>query len=85
MIASPLSNATYVLRLASEKRKSLVLIASADADSKELFWFADDVFIGKSTPNGTLLWEPDPGSYILTVLDERGRSASTPVVVELRE
>ena len=85
VIVSPLANATYVLRLSSEERRSLVLVASADADSRDLFWFADNVFIGKSAPNGKLLWEAAPGRYSLTVLDEQGRSASTPVVVELRE
>ena len=75
-ILSPLSNTTYVIRSVDDKRKSLVLVASADAEARELFWFADSLFIGRSTPGGKLLWEPGTGSHVLTVTDQNGRTGS---------
>jgi penicillin-binding protein 1C len=75
-ILSPMANTSYVIRSIDDKRKSLVLVASADAEARELFWFADSLFIGRSAPGGKLLWEPRTGSHVLTVIDQNGRTGS---------
>ena len=75
-ILYPLEGSTYLPRAPGERYASMPLTASADADADELFWFADTVFIGRSAPGGVLTWQPEPGAYTLTVMDDRGRSAS---------
>jgi len=80
-ILSPLSNTKYVIRPGDDKRKSLVLMASADAEARELFWFADSLFIGRSPPNGKLLWNPGVGAHTLTAVDQNGRSGSIRLTV----
>lgn len=84
-IISPLSNTTYVIRKDEEKFRELVLMASADQDGGELFWFADSSFLGKALPNEKLLWSPEPGDYNLSVTDSQGRSTSTMIRISLSE
>lgn len=84
-ILSPMANTNYVIRSVDDKRKSLVLVASADAEARELFWFADSLFIGRSAPGGKLLWEPKTGSHILTVTDQNGRTGSISFTVHAGE
>jgi penicillin-binding protein 1C len=86
-IVSPLSNTTYIMRSAeSEGRNSrynqLVLLAGADQDSGELFWFANAMFLGRSKPNERLTWTPDAGQWDLIVVDSLGRSSGLRLRVE---
>src|SRR6266568_814986 len=57
------------------------LRAKTDADVREIYWFADKTFIGKSNVTGLLTWKSPPGDYQLTALDDHGRSASCNVTV----
>jgi len=86
-IVTPLSGAVYVLSggFEDEEEARIVLRAYADADVRELFWFADERFLGKVAPNETLVWTPEPGPWTLSVVDSRGRSASRSIRVETRE
>ncbi|MDR2901037.1 MAG: penicillin-binding protein 1C, partial [Treponema sp.] len=84
-IISPLSYTTYVVRKDEERFRELVLMASADQDGGELFWFANSSFLGKALPNEKLLWRPEPGIYNLSVVDSRGRSTSTVITISLSE
>jgi penicillin-binding protein 1C len=84
-ILSPLANTTYVLRPLDDKRRSLVLTAAADADSGEVFWFADARFIGRAPPGDRLLWQPDSGSHVITAVDGKGRSRSIRISVTVGE
>lgn len=84
-IISPLANANYVLRAENDNRRAIVLAASADADANELFWFADTLFVGRSAPSVKLLWNPDPGTHTVTVVDQKGRSASVRLTVSAGE
>ncbi len=84
-IISPLSNTTYIIRKDEEKYRELVLMASADQDGGELFWFANASFLGRVLPNERLLWRLTPGEYNLSVMDSRGRSTSIMVRISLAE
>ena len=84
-IISPLSYTTYVIRRDESKYRELVLMAGADQDAGELFWFANSAFIGRSLPNEKILWKPGAGDYSLSVVDSRGRSASTRVRISMAE
>jgi penicillin-binding protein 1C len=84
-IISPLANANYVLRAENDNRRAIVLMASVDADASELFWFADTLFVGRSTPSGKILWNPEAGQHTSTAVDGKGRSASIRVTVSAGE
>ncbi|MCI5606402.1 MAG: penicillin-binding protein 1C [Spirochaetia bacterium] len=73
-ITSPLSGTNYVFRKKNTKRNQIVLSAVGDADAKELIWFSGSNFIGRTKPEETLLWTPEPKVYELTVTDTKGRS-----------
>ena len=57
------------------------LQASADADIRELYWFAGGRFLGRSEAGKALLWRAVPGRTLVRVVDERGRSDARAVEV----
>ncbi len=82
-IATPLRGVTYTLRLSDPGRQAVPLSAAIDADSAQLYWFANTDFIGAVPRGNTLHWtRPQAGSYVLRVVDERGRSATRDLHVE---
>lgn len=82
-IATPLRGVTYTLRLSDPERQAIPLSAAIDADSAQLYWFANTGFIGAVSRGTTLHWmRPAAGSYVLRAVDERGRSATRDVNVE---
>jgi membrane carboxypeptidase/penicillin-binding protein PbpC len=48
---------------------------------RKLYWFADKTFLGTCDTHEVLYWEPAPGVYQLTALDDHGRSASRSVTL----
>ena len=95
-ITSPLAGVTYSLKIATETRANLeqtgvtgddtlALQAVTDGDAAEVFWFADQQFLGKAKRGSTLFWRPSsPGAYTVRVVDDHGRSDARAVGVELR-
>ncbi|MDR3167212.1 MAG: penicillin-binding protein 1C, partial [Treponema sp.] len=81
-IISPLANTTYLLREDSGRFNQLVLLAGADQDGGDLFWFANAMFLGRARPHERLTWAPEPGAWNLVVVDSRGRSAGLTLQVE---
>ena len=62
-------------------KKTIPLRAKADADVREIFWFAGKQFVGKAAPNQVLEWTAAAGDYEVTALDDHGRAGSHSVVV----
>ena len=62
-------------------KKTIPLRAKADADVREIFWFAGKQFVGKAPPNQVLEWTAAAGDYEVTALDDHGRAGSHSVVV----
>lgn len=81
-ITSPSRGAVYALR--DESKQSIALQATADASTHELFWFANESFIGKTRPAIGLAWLPQPGNYLVRVVDEHGRSDAREIQVVTR-
>ena len=82
-IISPLAGASYILRPGDKSYGSIPLAAAADGDVRELFWFVDGAFYGRSDPKKTLYWEPGPGVYHLIALDDKGLSVDRIVSVTM--
>ena len=84
-IISPLANTTYIVRPALEadsRFNQMVLLAAADQDAGELFWFANAQFLGKAKLGERFVWSPEAGTWDLSVVDSRGRSSGIRVIVE---
>jgi membrane carboxypeptidase/penicillin-binding protein PbpC len=60
---------------------SIPLRAKADADVRDVYWFAGKTFLGKCSAAEVLAWKSAPGDYELTVLDDHGRAGSGKVIV----
>jgi penicillin-binding protein 1C len=83
-IISPLANTTYVLQDDNSRFNRIVLLAGADQDGGDLFWFANAMFLGRARPHERFIWAPGSGLWELTVVDSRGRSAGLTLAVETR-
>jgi penicillin-binding protein 1C len=81
-ITSPEKNVVYTLRHKREKYQQVPLMAVTDADVREVFWFADKDFIGRSDPQTALVWRPKPGSYLVRAVDDQGRADQIAVNVK---
>ncbi len=73
----------YVFRLEEELFNRIPLTASADGEVRNIYWFADGVFLGRSSPSQTLLWLPSPGEYDLILIDDTGLSDERRVMVSM--
>ena len=82
-IVSPLEGASYIIRPNSKKYDHIPLMGSVDGEVKEIFWFANGLFLGKGDAQKTLLWKPDTGIYDLILLDDRGLSTDRQVTVTM--
>jgi penicillin-binding protein 1C len=70
-IVSPLPNSEILFASAM----AIPLRAKADADVRDIYWFAGKTFLGKCNAAEMLSWKSTPGDYELTALDDHGRSA----------
>jgi membrane carboxypeptidase/penicillin-binding protein PbpC len=75
-IVSPNSKEIFLV-----SKKTIPLPAKADADVREISWFAGKQFVGKAAPNQVVEWTGAAGDYEVTVLNDYGRAGSHSVVV----
>lgn len=82
-ITSPLRDVVYTLRR-DRPDETIALQATAAADARTLYWFADKGLLGSAPARGTgLPWRPErAGIYALTVVDDLGRSAARQLTVD---
>lgn len=83
-ITSPLLSVAYTLRL-SRPQETIALQATAGADARSLYWFSDKNYLGSlPSASGGLPWRPETaGWHSLTVVDDKGRSATRDIRVEI--
>jgi penicillin-binding protein 1C len=88
-ITSPLRGLTYTLRhgkgAASAAGEEVVTLnAISDSDVREVFWFVNETYLGRSAGGATLAWKPaQPGQFILRAVDDRGRSDARDVRIAM--
>lgn len=83
-ITSPLKNTTYTLRQSQQGRDKIAFNAVTDADSKTVYWFVDDIYLGSSASKTAIDWHPiNNGQYRIRAVDERGRADSRMITIEL--
>ncbi|HEY5992426.1 MAG TPA: penicillin-binding protein 1C [Candidatus Udaeobacter sp.] len=61
---------------------AIPLQAKADADVREIYWFAGKTFIGRAPPQDVISWKASAGRYELVALDDHGRSGSSAITVQ---
>ena len=61
---------------------AIPLHAKADADVREIYWFAGKTFIGRAPPQEVISWKAAAGRYELIALDDHGRSGSSAIAVQ---
>lgn len=83
-ITSPLTSVSYTLRL-SRPEETIALQATAGGDARLLYWFSDKDYLGNVASNsGGKAWRPaTSGWHSLTVVDDKGRSATRDIQVEI--
>jgi len=85
-ITSPLRGSTYALRLQQQGMERIAFTVTADADTRTLYWFVDEAYIGSSKPGESLFWQPPAaGKYNVRVVDDHGRGDQRPLGVSLVE
>ena len=82
-ITSPLRGSSYAIRL-KQSGTQIALTATTDADAHALYWFANDMYLGRATPGQALYWQPvAAGSYRIRTIDDHGRGDQRAVEVRL--
>lgn len=85
-IVSPRRGSDYVLRLGQADRGSIALNATADGDTRALYWFVDDAYVGRGAPDQPFYWRPGAaGEFRVRAVDDRGRSDARAVEVRLMQ
>jgi len=82
-IISPMSETEYFISPGETMFNNLPLKAIVDADVKEIYWFVDERFIGRSDPNETQYWSLQPGTFQIGVVDDKGRSYTRTVKISV--
>lgn len=82
-IISPQAQVNYIARIESMKQTIIPLTAVVDADVRNMYWFANETFIGKTTRDKSFLWKAKPGKYVVRMVDDYGRSDARDVLVKL--
>jgi len=80
-IVSPRKFVHYVYRQGEDDFHQLPLIVNVDADVQHVYWFIDKTFIGRVDPEEKLYWPLAVGRYMISVVDDHGRTNFRRVVV----
>lgn len=78
-IVSPQTGVAYSLRSATVGKQTIPLTAITDADARNVFWFVNEKFLGKSAASVPFHWVAAPGEFTVRAVDDQGR-ADTRVV-----
>ena len=73
-ITSPQAGISYIMRANSIQHNKILLTAVTDSGVEHLYWFINEDFVAKTKPDEPILWQERPGSFIVRVVDDQGRS-----------
>ena len=82
-ITSPQTELRYIVRAKDSSPTEIPLTAVVDGDVKTLYWFLDDVYLGKTSSDESFLWHAKPGQYVVRVVDDHGLSDARDLVVQV--
>ncbi|MFA4948272.1 MAG: penicillin-binding protein 1C [Candidatus Krumholzibacteriia bacterium] len=84
-ITSPQQGVTYSLRAGALERERIPLAAVTDADTRTVYWFVNEVFLGTSPSGESFFWKPAPGRFVVRAVDDQGRADARAVRAVLVE
>ncbi len=67
----------------TREKKDIAVKVNTESDVELLYYFVDNMFIGKEEPGSTFFWKADIGRHTLTVIDNLGRSSSVNFTVDI--
>jgi penicillin-binding protein 1C len=73
-ITSPQKGVTYSLRTRALERERIPLTAVTDADTRTVYWFVNERFLGTSPSGEPFFWKPAPGRFVVRAVDDQGRA-----------
>jgi len=82
-ITSPQTELSYVIRSDAPKKNPIVFSATTDADVATLYWFINETYVAKTPRDQPFLWQAKPGSFIVRVADDHGRSDARELMVRI--
>lgn len=82
-ITSPKLQLSYIVRANSPMKISIPFSVVTDADVNTVYWFVNDVYLGKSHRDQPFLWPIKAGKFVVRVVDDHGRSDARDMNVEL--
>jgi penicillin-binding protein 1C len=82
-ITSPQLDLSYVVKSNALLKNRIAFSATADADVTTLYWFVNETYIGKTLRDQPFLWLAKPGSFIVRVADDHGRSDARELLVRV--
>ncbi len=71
-----------VINITQDKRE-IAFKVTTESDAELLYYFIDNMYIGKEETGNTFFWQANTGSHILTVTDNLGRSSSVNFKVDI--
>jgi penicillin-binding protein 1C len=84
-ITSPRWGVTYSLRTRSLDQERIPLTAVTDADTRTVYWFVNERFLGTSPSGEPFFWKPVPGRFVVRAVDDQGRADAREVSAVLVE
>jgi penicillin-binding protein 1C len=81
-IISPQTQVNYIARISAARTTIIPLTAVVDADVKQVYWFLNENFLGKSARDKTFLWNARPGRFVIRVVDDYGRSDARDINIQ---
>ncbi|MCE3045250.1 penicillin-binding protein 1C [Legionella sp. 16cNR16C] len=82
-ISSPQSELNYIVKANSDQPSIIPLSAVTDADVRNLYWFINDNYLGKTANDQPLLWAARPGKFVVRVIDDHGYSDARDITVRV--
>jgi penicillin-binding protein 1C len=84
-ILSPRDGTTYSLRSQADASKLIPFQGNHDSSARELFWFVNNEYIGRSHKGSSLLWKARAGDFHVKAVDDLGRSSDRKLRVQYVE
>ena len=81
-ITSPQTQVSYITKLDAATQMLVPMTAVVDADVKNLYWFLNEAYLGKTPRNKAFLWPAKPGKYTVRIVDDYGRSDARDIVIK---
>ncbi|MBA2652247.1 MAG: penicillin-binding protein 1C [Tatlockia sp.] len=82
-INSPHTDLSYILLANSAQKTEIPLTAVTDADVATIYWFINESYLAKTSPDQPLLWQAKAGKFTVRVVDDHGRSDARDISIQV--